>query len=113
MQLTLWWILHVGALFWKIACPFHARQFEVNKRIKYIHISMVFVAVFLPFIPVGVTFSKGGFGLTRFPSILCTGTQSEATFYSLILPITLMLATGITLLIIMFLLVHKVMYFVH
>ena len=57
-----------------------------------------------------VTFLSGGmgFGQTRFPSILCTATDRDITFYSVVLPIDLILLFGCTLLVVIFWVVHKV-----
>jgi len=111
-QLAMWWFLHVVSLFWKIRFPFHARSFETAHRLKYIHIAMVIVGLVLPTLPVIVAFtaenpSTRGFGLTRFPPILCTSLQRDSTFYSLVLPINLLIAIGVPLLIIMFWIIHK------
>jgi len=74
---------------------------------------MVIVGLVLPTLPVLVTFTAGspstrGFGLTRFPPILCTSLQRDSTFYSLVLPINLLIAIGVPLLIIIFWIIHKV-----
>ena len=110
-QLAVWWFCHEVSLFWGICFPFHARSFQTAHRTKYVHITMVAVGLVLPALSVIVTFTTGdpsGFGLTRFPPILCTGLQRDSTFYSLVLPINILLATGIPLLIIIFWIIHKV-----
>ena len=112
-QLAVWWFCHEISLFWGIRFPFHAKSFETAHRTKYIHITMVIVGLVLPALPVIVTFTTGdpsGFGLTRFPPILCTGMHRNATFYSLVLPINILMATGIPLLIIIFWIIHKVIH---
>jgi len=116
-QLAVWWFCHVVSLFWKIRFPFHARSFETAHRVKYIHIAMVIVGLVLPTLPVIVAFTAGnpssrGFGLTRFPPILCTSLQSDPTFYSLVLPINVLLAIGVPLLIIIFWIIYKVQTFI-
>ena len=92
------------------------------KRAKYIHITCIILGLVLPVIPVVVTMadyatdervegkdSKGlGFGMTNFPPILCAGLDADATFYSLILPITLLTEIGMTLLVFTFWDVRKV-----
>ena len=112
-QLAVWWFCHVVSLFWKIRFPFHARSFEATHRLKYIHIAMVIVGLVLPTLPVIVTFTAGnpstrGFGLTSFPPVLCTSLQSDPSFYSLVLPINIVLANGVPLLITVFWIIHKV-----
>ena len=112
-QLAVWWFCHVVSLFWGIQFPFRARSFKTTGRIKYIHIAMVIVGLVLPTLPVIVTFTAGnpstrGFGLMRFPPILCTSWQRDPTFYSLVLPINILLAIGVPLVIIVFWTIHKV-----
>ena len=100
------------ALFWTIRFPIHAKTFVTSHRVKYVHITMVVVGLALPTLPVIVTLTTGdpsGFGMTRFPPILCTGLQNDSTFYSLVLPINILMMVGIPLLIIIFWTIHKVM----
>ena len=111
-QLIVWWFCHEVSLFWTIRFPIHAKRFETSRRVKYFHITMVVVGLVLPTLPVIVTFTTGdpsGFGMTRFPPILCTGLQKDSTFYSLVLPINILMIIGIPLLIIIFWTIHKVM----
>jgi len=112
-QLAVWWFCHVVSLFWGIQFPFHARLFKTTGRIKYIHITMVIVGLVLPTLPVIVAFTAGnpssrGFRPTRFPPILCTSLQRDPTFYSLVLPINILIAVGVPLVIIIFWTIHKV-----
>ena len=75
---------------------------------------MVIVGLVLPALPVIVAFSAGepsrrGFGLSTFPPTNCDSLQSApATFYSLVLPVNLILVSGIPLLVIIFWTIHKV-----
>ena len=126
MQLTVWWLLHTTFLFWKIQFPFHSRSFEVTHRIKYIHIVCIIVGFLFPLVPIvtsmadfavdlkssnsSQSFVDGGMGftITRFPPILCTGSDRDAVFYSVVFPINLALAIGCTLLICTLWTIHKV-----
>lgn len=118
IQMTLWWLFHIVALFWAFRFPLHFRAFQKSKRIRYIHFACVVLGLVLPVIPVVVTIgdhatdetvSKGlGFGITNFPPILCAGIDADASFYSLILPITIMTEVGMTLLVFTFWDVRKV-----
>ena len=49
-----------------------------------------------------------GFGMTNFPPILCSGLDSDASFYSLVLPILILTEIGMTLLVFAFWDVRKV-----
>ena len=49
-----------------------------------------------------------GFGIIRSPPIFCLGENADTTFYSLILPIIVILMVGMTMLITLFWTIHKV-----
>ena len=98
MQAIVLWILHVFATFWKVQFPFHSRYWDDIGRIKYVHAACVLLALLLPVIPPIAISLNGGFIMPRFPPIVCVGRKADATFYSFILPITIMLAVGTTLL---------------
>ena len=107
LQGSLWWIFHVSVLFYGIQFPFHSRSFKV--RTKYIHVIMVVVALLLPLGACNNLWSYiGGYTMTVFPPILCTGSDADATFYSLLLSIIIILGTGTRLLVIMFWKIHMV-----
>ena len=91
---------------------------------KYIHLVCIVFGVLVPFTPVVATmvqFSCGkssvkavsgglGFGIIRFPPLLCAGRHKDTTFYSLILPLCVILLIGNTFLILIFQIIHKVLY---
>ena len=108
LQLLLWWFFHVLAVFWKIEFPLHAKRAESAHLMRYVHLTMVVLGLILPLVPVIATLATTGFGLIRFPAILCGGRSANATFYALVLPIVLLLQVGITLLGVMFWTIHKV-----
>lgn len=130
LQTAIWWLFHTTALFWKIQYPFHARSFQMGGKIKYIHISCIIAGLLIPLLPVittmadfavdlksndrlqkmNVTFFSGGLGyrLVRFPPLLCSGRNSEAVYYTSILPINIIVIAGLTELIILFWTIHKV-----
>lgn len=124
IQFGIWWLVHVTAILWKIQFPFHAHQHKSTHCIRWIHVICVVLGLLIPLIPVIVTvvdsimdsnnsssstqFGTLGFGVTRFPPVLCTGVDRSATYYSLVLPLNLILLTGITELAIIFWIIHKV-----
>ena len=107
-QTAVWWFLHVAALFWGIRFPLQAKALATSNCQKYFHLVMVLLGLTLPIIPVIATLASGGFGLTRFPVILCTGKKGAATFYSLVLPIGILMQIGVSLLILIFWTIYKV-----
>ena len=120
LQLAIFWLSHVLVLFWVLQFPFHWRSFD---KVKYVHLICVVMGILVPFIPIIATMSqfahgksaaeaaKGGlgFGVTRFPSLLCSGRDEKTTFYALsVLPIILIIMVGMTILILVFRIIHKV-----
>ena len=123
-------MFHITALLWKIQFPLHSRSFETAHRVKYIHIGCVVAGLILPLVPVitsmvtfavelesdeirksrNITFASGGMGykLNGIPPILCTGTNKNAVFYAVALPINLILIYGISVLIFLYYSIHKV-----
>ena len=118
----MFWFCNVSVLFWKIRFPFHSRSFQTANRVKYIHITVIALCILVPFIPIIAIMSQHaygksaaqaaieglGFGITRFPPIFCLGRDADTTFYSLILPILVILMVGMTMLITLFWIIHKV-----
>ena len=95
-------------MFWGLKFPFQAHNFKVTAKMKYLHITVVLLALILPIIPVAVVLGTGGFSFARFPPIICTARNADVAFYALIIPIDVMLTLGITLLILLFWTIYKV-----
>ena len=112
-QMSVWGFCHIVSLFWGIQFPFHAKSFKTAHRLKYIHIPMVIVGLVLPTLPGIVASTAGdptvrGFRITIFSPIRCGSLQKDIVIYSLVLPVNLIVVTGISLLIIIFWVIHKV-----
>ena len=124
---AVWWLMLTVALFWKFWFPFDARERKYNDQIKYIHLASGVTGLLVPLIPViahisghaakfnsnpsnNVSFVSSGMGFrsVRFPPIPCHGGSDDIIFYSNILPADIMLGIGITLITLIFWLVHKV-----
>lgn len=130
LQISLWWLFHTSTLFWKILFPFHARSFVSSYGTKHIFVACIIAGIGIPLVPIiasmadfamrvnsdpvllrrGVTFASGGlgYGLIRFPPIICSGTNSNVAYYSLVLPINIITAIVLTELILIFWTIHKV-----
>ena len=120
----------MSALLWSVQCPFRVQLYKTTNKIKYIHIICILIGLLFPMLPIiasmadfaadiqsdeslmgrNITFASGGmgYGLTRFPPILCTSTDRNVGFYALILPINIMLPIGITILILLLWSFHRV-----
>ena len=98
----------MSLIFWGVQFPLHSKSFRMAHSTKYIHLTCVVFALVLPIVPVLANEFKGGYIIYRFPPILCVGTDADATFYSLVLPLDIILGVGSNLLIIIFWKIHKV-----
>ena len=120
-QIGCWWFFHVVAFFWKLQYPFHAFKVEKLGRIKHIYIGCVITGLILPLIPIliiladysvklktdeslrslNATFASGGLGF-------CNWVNREAILYGFILPLSVLTATGTSLLVLIIRNIHKV-----
>lgn len=112
LQLALWAIFLVVVLFLGVMFPIRMQQLEASGKIKYIHITMVLLGLILPCVPVAVAFGTGGFSLRDivFPPIICFGVDRGATVYSHSIVDSIIIATGVSLLILVFQKFIKVKY---
>ena len=95
---TLWWVLNITAIFWKVQFPFHSRDYDKTGQTKYVHIVCVLTAIILPvFAPVIILF-KDGYTIPRFPPNICVGRDVSVNFYAVVGPTTLLFAVGTTIL---------------
>ena len=80
------------------------KHLNASGKIKYIHITMVLLGLVLPCVPVAVAFGTGGFSLRDivFPPIICFGRDRGATVYSHSIVDSIIIATGVSLLILVF-----------
>ena len=94
----------MAAVFLAVVFPFHKRKFDAEGKNKYIYSTMVLLGLILPCVPVAVTFGIGGFVVrdVQFPPIICLARDRGTTVYSLGIAESVLIATGISLLIIVF-----------
>ena len=95
----------MSILFFKIRFPLRAKQYEKKK---IIHLFVVLLAVVLPIIPVIASFTTGGFVIGNHPPLFCISRSSDAAYYTLALPISIIGATGISLLFLLLVTLIKV-----
>ena len=107
MLLGEFWLLHFVHLFIKIAFPMWCRKLD-RKNIKLIlHVVEVAAAIFLCSLSptLFVIFSKYRFG--RLPPLICIPSK-EVSFYTICLPLCIIMAIGMILAVIMFWILCKV-----
>ena len=93
-----WWFSHTIAVFWSVWFPVHARKIHHTRYIKFIHISVIVIALTLPMIPVGILFGTGGYVLSSYTTSLSTCIPRNLTtaMYVSVLPMCIVISTGIT-----------------
>ena len=106
-NICVWIMLHASFLFWGVAFPFHYRQMKVSKRLKYAHVISVVLAVIIP-LPGALVPLKDGFVVTSYPALACAVRNTDVTFYTLIVPLSIFLAITAILLVFMFWKIFKV-----
>ena len=105
--MSIWGGLHAGFLFWSIKYPFNYRMFKLAGRTRYAHIISVVLAVVVP-LPLALAHLKSGFIITANPSLVCVGRNRDYTYYTFILPISIIVAITSNLLVLIFWTVLKV-----
>ena len=106
-QVVLWTTFHALGILRGIAFPFVYRRLKVEKKIKYINASTVVIALVLPLIP-ALLHLIDGYGIAVAPIELCAGQNVTITFYTFLLPCSILLAIATTSLIIVFWKILKV-----
>ena len=106
-QVTLLATFHALGLGWSIFFPFHYRRFKVNERIKYIHAATLVLSLVVPAIPALLPLIHG-YTVISGSSELCVVRDIDSTYYTLVLPISILMATATSVLIILFWRLFKV-----
>ena len=108
MQLAVMWISHISIILWTVRFPLHALEFTASNRMKYIHGVIVISALVIPIASIAGAFATGGFINARFPPLLCLPKSSDTAYYALVLPISIIMPCGVSLLLIILWTIQKV-----
>ncbi len=104
----MWAVLHAVFLFWGVKFPFSYRQLRVQKRIRYAHIISVILAVVVP-LPGALIHLKDGYVSPNPPANACAGRNLDFTYYTFVLPISVMIGTTSCLLVLILWTIFKVL----
>ena len=107
LQVALWGTFHALGLCWIILFPFHYRRFKIECRIKYIHITTLIIGLVLPAIFALVPLTDG-YTLSQSPTDSCLPRNMVIVYYTLTLPISILMAASSTGLLILFWTILKV-----
>ena len=95
LLLALFSCFHILSVFWAVMFPFHARSFKIKGYLKYVHLTMLLLALVLPWGAVSVVLTEGTYG--RFPPITCHPHREEIILYGITWPVCIMLASSLSL----------------
>ena len=101
------WFLHLFHFFLGVAFPFWTRLFNESKWKTRLHIMELFGSVILCSLGPTIFVTTSQYTLSRFPPLFALPSK-EVTFYTLILPLTIVLAIGINLTAYSFISIHRV-----
>ena len=108
LHISLLWVCHVLAMFIKLNWPLFARKVALAGQCKYIHAASTILLAIIPIIPVGAVFAWNGFSILTYPPLFCFSTERNMIYYLLILPISINLAVGSSLLAVIIYIINKV-----
>ncbi len=94
LLLAMFTSFHILSVSWAVLFPFHARSYKLKGYHKYVHLTMLLLALILPWIAIIVAFDRGIF--ERFPPVLCYPGSSVIT-YGIVWPACIALAISLSL----------------
>ena len=95
LLLAMFMSFHILSVFWAVMFPFHARSFKIKGHLKYVHLTMLLLALILPWGTITVAFAEGTYG--RFPPITCYPGSNSLILYGITWPVTIMLTIDLSL----------------
>ena len=98
-QICMWELLHAVFLFWAVVFPFSYRSLKLSGRIRYTHIFCVVLAVIVP-LPAALAHLKDGYVINFTPTLVCTGRSEDYNFYTVVLPLSIILCVMLCLLVV-------------
>ena len=93
-------MFHAFGLLRGIAFPFFYRRIKEEGTLKYIHISTVVIALVFPLVP-ALLHLIDGYSIAPAPISVCIGRNMAITYYSLVLPISILFAITTTIFILL------------
>ena len=95
-------MFHLFMVFWAVFWPFKYNYWKKSGYLKYIHVVMVLTALILPSVPVIICFKLDGYVLYFLIRPDCVARNSQAAFYSHVVPLILAVVVGLYLLVLIF-----------
>ena len=98
LQLGYLVVVNAAVIVWGLLVPFHYRKAKALGRTHYIHIAIIISALLLP-LPLSLAHLKDGFIGLESPVTVCVGRNSDLSYYSFALPVSILFCTGTVLLV--------------
>ena len=106
-QISSWILFHALGILRGIAFPFLYHKIKTEGKLKYIHITTVMIALILPLVPALLPLIDG-YGVIPTSIGICVGRNIVITYFSLVLPFSILFAIASTVLIAVFWRLFKV-----
>ena len=103
------WFLHVFHLFFGVVFPFQSEILNEKKWKNRLHVAEVFGSIVLCSLAPTICVSVSQYTFVDFPPLFSLPTLGEVLFYTIILPLSIILAVGVNITFYTFLSIHKVM----
>ena len=107
VHLCIIWLLHLFHLFLGVVFPFWSKFLNEKKWKIRLYVVEMFGSVVLCSIAPVIYISNSDYDMTRFPHVI-TLPSPEMTFYSILIPLAMILAVGVNLVFYTFFTIHKV-----
>ena len=108
VQISMWVLFHAMGILGGVGFPFKYRKFKAEGKFKYIHISTVVITIILPLVP-ALLLLIDGYSIIPASLDVCFGRNVDLTYFTLVLPFSILFALATTILIAMFWKIVKVM----
>ena len=89
VQISTWIMVFAVFFYWGVQSPLSYRRHKVSRWFLYAHIASIVLGLILP-LPAGFLPLRYGYIIDDVPVIACSGTNTDATYYTFTLPITIL-----------------------
>ena len=96
--MAFFWLLHVFHIYFNLQFPLKSLIFKDKKKVKILHFSEISISIFLSALGPGVVwFSNNEYNVFTLPPLLCVPATTSLIFYTLCLPLIILLTIGVNL----------------
>ena len=103
----IFWLAHITYLSVMLVSP-RAKSIMKRKKQTIIHISIVVVGIFISALGPIITLAGFDYIPSRLPPVYCSANNFDVLFYTFVFPLQIIMTIGVSLLIMLFWMTHKV-----